>query len=182
MSKIYKPRTPVRNAGFWWAIIGAFLSYGTVVMFVIGMLNLGWTASLITLGITFVIFLGTCFYLYRQLKFAPRQVNLEDDRIVIYDASQQPLKIEAEVPYDAIVKVTIADVPVEGGPMPRSYKGVLLRWRTPETESEGETETASSDNHEYVLSSSNVCDFDELFDNIFDRAPKTARGAKIFRA
>lgn len=175
MSKIYKPRTPARNAGFWWALIGAFLSYGTVVMFIIGMLNLGWTASLTTIGVTFVLFLGTCFYLYKQLKFAPRQVNLEDDRIVIYDASQQPLKIEAEVPYDAIIKVTIADVPVEGGPMPRSYKGVMLRWRDPEAESE------TADNQEYVLSSSNVCDFDELFDNIYDRAPKTARGPKIFR-
>lgn len=173
MSKVYKARTPVRNAGFWWALIGALLSYGTVVMFIIGMLNLGWTASLITIGVTFVLFLGTCFYLYKQLKFAPRQVNVEDDRIVIYDASQQPLKIEAEVPFDAIVKVTIADVPVEGGPMPRSYKGVLLRWRDPEAE--------LADNQEYVLSSSNVCDFDELFDSIYDRAPKTARGPKIFR-
>jgi hypothetical protein len=174
MSKVYKPRTPARNAGFWWAVIGAFLSYGTVVMFVIGMLNLGWTASLITIGVTFLIFLATCFYLYKQLKFAPRQVNVEDDRIVIYDASQQPLKVEAEVPFDAIIKVTIADVPVEGGPMPRSYKGVLLRWRAPEAE--------PADSQEYVLSSSNVCDFDELFDNIFERAPKAARGAKIFRA
>ena len=183
MVQVFKPRYPTRNAGFWFAFVSAALSYGVAALLVIGLLNnntartFDVSSALIVIGVTLIALAGTTWLVYRIMSIKPIQIRLEADRLLIEDLSSQPARPEADIPFDRLTWVSVTDVAVEGGLFPASFKGLALRWQ-PAASSEGQEE---AEPQEYVISSRNVCDFDELFDRVFNLVPKNIRGARTFR-
>lgn len=212
MSRVFKPRYPSRNSGFWFAAVSLILSYGLGALLVIGIINNNRTGefnlggALIVLGVTVLAVLGSMVVVYQIMRINPQQVVLEEDRLLIQKVGQIPPQNELEIPFAALTLVRVTDVPVEGGLLPLSFKGILLRWQPPaevateeakaplsagevaatELEAVSTAEEAAAPpqdtTRQYVISSRNVCDFDDLFEQVFAAAPKEARGARIFRA
>ncbi len=221
MQKIYKPRYPTRNAGFWFAFVSALLSYGLGALLVIGLLNnnkstggtFDWGGAIIVMVVTLLVLAVTTAVVYWIMRIQPKQIVLDDTRLVVQDLSVKPPVIEADIPLEAVTYVSVADVAVEGGLFPASFRGLLVRWKpeavlTPAPTSSAVTAselkapapasvepTATADpasveepkttddnlHYEYVISSRHIQDFDELFDTVFARVPKEARGTRTFR-
>ncbi len=186
MQKVYKPRYPTRNAGFWFTAVSLFLSYGIGALLVIGLMNNNQTqatsfnlgGALLVLAISGLLFVGSLAVVYRIMVNQPKQVVLEEDRLLVLDAKAQPLKLEVEIPFAALTLVRATDVPVEGGLFPASFQGLLLRWQDPVSPENSEAPPADL---QYIISSRNVRDFEDLHSQVFARTPEIARGTRTFR-
>ncbi|HEX2915750.1 MAG TPA: hypothetical protein VH186_33620 [Chloroflexia bacterium] len=202
-AKIYKPRYPTRNPGFWFVVVSLLISYTLLTLFVIGVMNnnrehsFNWGGALVVMGIALILLAISVLVVYKLLRIQPKQLVLQDDCLRAYDLSEAQPLLEVEIPLDHLTLVTVTDVPVKGGLFPASFKGLLLRWTTEEAYQTPDSEdilqqdklelskavsTLETATFEYVVSSRNLCDFDELFDLIFEIAPPEARGARLFRA
>jgi hypothetical protein len=184
MSKIFKPRYPTSNAGFWFTAISLALSYGLGAMLAIGIINnnhggsFNLVGALLAVAVAALLLVGTVWWLLGQMHNQPQQVIVERDRLLIQDVKVSPARLEVEIPFAALRLVRVTDVPVEGGIIPTSFQGLIFRWRTSPTPA-GEND---EDNiQEYILSSRNVCDFDELLKEVFAHTPEAARGASTYR-
>ncbi len=177
MPLIFKPRYPTRNAGFWFVEVSLVLTYGLGALLVIGLLNnnnnrpFDTTGAIIVFVVTLVILAVTTVVVYRLMRIEPVQLVLDDERLLIQNVKGQSVELAHDIPLEKLTFISVTDVAVEGGLFPASFKGLLLRWLPPEG-----TET-----QEYVVSSRNITDFDELFDRIFNIVPKEKRGPKTYR-
>lgn len=200
MPKIFKPRYPTANAGFWFSAISLALSYGLGALLVIGLMNnnqsqasgnfnLG--GALLVFAAAGLLLAASLAVIYRLMQNRPKQVILEQDRLLVQDVSTRPPRLEADIPFNALTLVRVADVPVEGGFFPASFEGLFFRWEIPPVEVEanppspvgeaGPAVQAPAAVHEYTLSSRHVRRFEELRELVFDRTPEAARGAKSYR-
>ncbi len=196
MSKTFKPRYPTRTAPFWFTGVNLLLSYVIGALVVIGLMNNSQNGAEFNLIGAIIVFLVagvllaiSLFLLLKILKTHPKQVIIEDDRLLVQDASGQPFKLETEIPFAALTQVHAVDVPVEGSPFKASFEGLAFYWQpnpdpalvTDTTNVANPDEMPKTPEQKYILSSRNVCDFEELRNQIFSHVPKEARTGRNYR-
>jgi hypothetical protein len=180
MQTIFKPRYPTSNAGFWFTAVSLALSFGLGALLVIGLMNNNQSNSgqafnlggaLIVFVVAILLFILLLAVIYHIMKNQPKQVVVEDQQVLVQDARSHPPRLEAEIPFSELTLVRVADIPVEGGLFPASFEGLIFHWQP-------DAETSAK---EYVLSSRNVRNFEELRLLVFARAPQAAQGARTYR-
>jgi hypothetical protein len=171
MDKVYLPHYPTRNSGFIIIAISIILFMLAIVCIVLGNIGPGWLVWLIAFLVMVGIWLGMLKAIAIALKNDPRKVTLTDERLIVETPDG---KRELEIPFADIIAVNegkafIVDV---DDPQYEKYKlwyrGLVIDWL------DGETERRDH------LSERNTAEFDELMDDVFNRAPEPTRGPRFY--
>ncbi len=171
MEKVYQPHYPTRNSGFIIIAISIILFMVAVVFIVLGNIGAGWLVWLIVILIMIGIWLGMLKAIAIALKNDPRKVTLTDEKLVVETPTGER---ELEIPFAAIIAVNEGKAFIVDVDDPQYdkyklwYRGLVIDWL------DGETERRDH------LSERNTAEFDELMDDVFNRAPESTRGPRFY--
>lgn len=172
MTKVFKGRKGWQSAGFNMTAVSAFLSLGLLALFLIGLINntpkgattappFNWTASLLIVAGTFLVWLGMLAVMAFLMRNTPRAVRIEPGKLVVEELEKPAI----EIPFADILFIRKAEAPVSYMGYKASFRGALIHYKA----------GAEGEERDCLLSARDTRSFDELLEQLLALTPRRSQ-------